>query len=220
MKTSEKYYFSVEGKTEKWYLEWLKNTVNNAPQAQQHISLNCKVQKDPLQYVKRLTVIDVLDDVDITHVFDRESEETAHTEEFTATLRRMEEVGKIHGKTVKYNLGYSNFTFELWMVLHKSDCNGAKNHRHQYLGPINQAYKEQFESLDQYKRESDFKRVLGKLTLDDVKQAIRRSKSIMRKNEENGYICQEESGYFYYKENPSLSIWECIEKMLDDCGLL
>lgn len=26
-------------------------------------------------------------------------------------------------------------------------------------------------------------------------------------------------GYKYYKENPSLAIWEAIEKILKDCGL-
>lgn len=25
------------------------------------------------------------------------------------------------GKSIKYKLGYSNFTFELWMILHKND---------------------------------------------------------------------------------------------------
>jgi len=39
-------------------------------------------------------------------------------------------------KKITYELGYSNFAFELWMVLHKRDCNGPLNHRKQYLGPI------------------------------------------------------------------------------------
>ena len=28
-KETKKYYFSVEGETEKWYLEWLENTINS-----------------------------------------------------------------------------------------------------------------------------------------------------------------------------------------------
>lgn len=27
-------------------------------------------------------------------------------------------------RSITYELGYSNFAFELWMVLHKHDCNG------------------------------------------------------------------------------------------------
>jgi len=28
MKENRKYYFTVEGETEKWYLQWLQDTVN------------------------------------------------------------------------------------------------------------------------------------------------------------------------------------------------
>ena len=124
------------------------------------------------------------------------------------------------GKNIKYNLGYSNFTFELWMILHKADCNGSLMHRRQYLMPLNRAYGENFENLDQYKHENNFKRVLSKLTLDNVRQAVRRAKVIMRKNEEMGYRLQEYKGYRYYKENPSLSLWEQIERILRDCKVL
>lgn len=104
--------------------------------------------------------------------------------------------------------------------MHKSDCNGTLAHRSQYLAPLNRAYGEKFENLDQYKHETHFKRVLGKLCLDDVRQAIRRSKVIMGRNKEAGYALQQYKGYQYYKENPSLSIWEIIEKILRECELL
>jgi len=32
-KSTLKYYFSVEGETEQWYLEWLQEQINNAPEA-------------------------------------------------------------------------------------------------------------------------------------------------------------------------------------------
>lgn len=211
---SEQYYLSVEGETEQWYFEWLKNTINSSPNATRTIKLKCKVQKDPIKYAKGLII---LEKTLITHIFDRESEEDLHTGQFTTTLERMRNAPQKSGKTVEYRMGYSNFTFELWMVLHKSDCNAPKTHRRQYLDHINNAYDEHFENLDQYKHEGNFKRLLGQLTLTHVQDAIRRSKEIMQKNKENGYICSQEHGYSYYKENPSLSIWECVEKMLKDC---
>ena len=58
------------------------------------------------------------------------------------------------------------------------------------------------------------------MTIDDVKEAIKRAKDIMNKNKENGYILENYKGYKFYKENPSLSIWEIIEKMLCECSLL
>ena len=67
-----------------------------------------------------------------------------------------------------------------------ADCNGSLMYRHQYLMPLNRAYGESFENLDQYKHENNFKRILSKLTLDNVRQAIHRSKIIMRKKDSRG----------------------------------
>lgn len=38
-KSTLKYYFSVEGETEQWYLEWLQDQINNAPEAVSKVSL-------------------------------------------------------------------------------------------------------------------------------------------------------------------------------------
>ncbi len=61
------------------------------------------------------------------------------------------------GKAIKYTLGYSNFAFDLWMVLHKADCNRSLSYRHQYLDPINRAYQEHFSDMDEYKKENNFR---------------------------------------------------------------
>ncbi len=106
------------------------------------------------------------------------------------------------------------------MILHKANCNGALTHRRQYLTPLNRAYGEQFEDLDQYKHEDNFKRVLSKLSLDDVRMAIQRAKIIMQRNQESGCIPMQYKGYSYYRENPSISLWEIIQKILSDCKLL
>jgi hypothetical protein len=152
-------------------------------------------------------------------VADYESSEPVHTIQFTTMLDRMK-MAKKQGKQIKYMLGYSNFSFELWMVLHKADCNGPLVNRDKYLTPINRAYDENFENLKQYKHEDNFKRVLRKLSLGNVKDAVSRAESIMRRNRENGYALVEYKGYSYYHENPSLSVWESIKSILFDCGLL
>lgn len=215
-KENRTYYFSVEGETEQWYLEWLQRIINAEPNAKYTVKLDSKIQKDPLSRVKRMTVVG---ETEITHIFDYESDEEIHVKQFKTALERMKDAQNT-GKNIKYHLGYSNFTFELWMILHKADCNGSLMHRRQYLMPLNRAYGENFENLDQYKHENNFKRILSNLTLDNVRQAIRRAKVIMRKNEEMGYRLQEYKGYRYYKENPSLSLWEQIERILTDCKVL
>ena len=180
MKEHRKYYFTVEGECEHWYLKWLQNQINAEPSSRYQVTLDCPKQKDPVKYVKNLIVTRK---TDITHVFDYESDEDVHTTQFQTTLDRMKEAQSL-GKEIKYHIGYSNFTFELWMILHKADCNGSFTHRRQYITPINNAYDENFEDLDQYKHEANFKRVLGKLTLVDVKRAIERAKIIMQRNNE------------------------------------
>ena len=35
------YYFSVEGETEKWYLDWLQNCINECDEAKYKVKLGC-----------------------------------------------------------------------------------------------------------------------------------------------------------------------------------
>lgn len=215
-KENRTYYFSVEGDTEKWYLDWLQQMINKESDIKYTVKLDSKKEKDPLSRVKRMTIIGK---TEITHIFDYESDEEFHVKQFKGVLDTMKSAQNT-GKRIKYNLGYSNFTFELWMILHKMDSNKSYTHRSKYLEPINRAFGERFKSLDEYKEEKNFKKILDKLTLENVKQAIERSKSIMKRNEDLDYKLQEYKGYKYYRENPSLSIWEQIERIFKDCGIL
>lgn len=215
IKTTKKYYFTVEGETEKWYLDWLQEKINNEDSSKYKVAIDSKIQKNPLKRAKSLNVISK---VEITHLFDYESDDEVHTTQFRTTLDLMKEASNM-GKQIKYNFGYSNFTFELWMILHKINCNASFAHRRQYIDPINTAYSEKFEDLKHYKHEDNFKRLLAKISLREVKDAIGRSKAIMQRNEDNGYVLQQYKKYCYYKENPSLSIWESIEKIIIDCAL-
>lgn len=215
MKENRLYYFSVEGETEKWYLDWLEKTINSELSAVYKVKFDAKIQKDPLSRAKRLTT---LGKAEIIHVFDRESEDEVHRKQFQTTLDRMKMAQNI-GKKISYKLGYSNFTFELWIILHKADCNGGLANRYQYLAPLNRAYNENFENLDQYKHEDNFNRILSKLELENVREAVRRAEQIMERNKNSGYVLQQYRGYRYYVENPSLSLGEQIGKILQDCGL-
>lgn len=51
------------------------------------------------------------------HICDVESNEPFHVEKFRNILSEMKEAKT--QKKMTYRLGYSNFAFELWMVLHK-----------------------------------------------------------------------------------------------------
>ena len=55
-KPTNKYYFSVEGETEQWYLKWLQDTINNTEKAACKVSIDCPVRKNPLKHAKSMTV--------------------------------------------------------------------------------------------------------------------------------------------------------------------
>lgn len=216
MKNTKRYYFTVEGETEQWYLQWLQNKINENPAAQYKVSFDCPVQTNPLKRAKSLVVTSK---TVIYHISDYESDEPTHVRQFTDTMDNMKKVKEL-GKQISYHFGYTNFTFDLWIILHKSDCNTSYIHRRQYLDPINRTYDKNFESMDEYKHEGNFKGILSKITLPNVIEAVNRGKKIMQTNHDNGYILQQYKGYHYYRENPSLAIWEAIEKILKDCELM
>jgi len=189
--------------------------VNSTEESLYTISIDCQVQKNPVKRAKSLVVTEK---TEIWHLSDYESDEPIHVKQFRETMDNLKKAMGI-GKQIKYQFGYSNLTFDLWMILHKTNCNGTFAHRKNYIDPINRAYGEHFENMDEYKHESNFKRCLNQLQLENVIDAINRAKSIMQRNKDNGYVLHEYKGYRYYKENPSLAIWEAIEKILADCGL-
>lgn len=213
------YYFSVEGDTEKWYLGWLQELINSTEDATYNVKLNCNIQKNPYKYAKSLSLLSGAKKYDIYHFSDYESDDPQHVKQFLDTIQNMKKAN-LSGKSIKYHFGYSNLTFDLWIILHRNACNGSVTHRSHYIRYINRAFDEVFEDMDDYKKEDNFKRCLSKLNLSDVKAAIDRAKKIMETNKKNGYTLHEYMGYAYYKENPSLAIWESIEKILLDVGLI
>lgn len=131
-KPTNKYYFSVEGETEQWYLKWLQDTINNTEKAACKVSIDCPVRKNPLKHAKSLTVTRK---IEIYHFFDYESDEPLYVKGFQEALDNMKKAEKI-GK--------------------------------QYITPINRAFGEKFQNMDEFKEENNFKRCLKKMDLSNV----------------------------------------------------
>lgn len=216
IKQTRKFYFSVEGETEKWYLEWLRDQINRDDDSQYKVAFDIKVQKDPLKYAKSLVITGK---TTVYHLCDYESDEPIHVARFHEAMDQMKSAMNI-GKQITYRFGYSNLTFDLWIILHQLDCNGSTYHRRSYLHTINTAFGERFESMDEYKHEDNFKRCLRQLNLSHAIDAVRRSRGIMERNRTNGFTLHHYKGFSYYKENPSLAIHEAVEMILSDCGLI
>ncbi len=94
-KITKKYYFSVEGDTENWYLVWLKETINNTTISNYNVDFECRVQKDPLKYAKNLKVITP---VKVYHLCDYEGNEEKYIKQFEHTISNMKGIKNLGSK--------------------------------------------------------------------------------------------------------------------------
>lgn len=210
------YYFSVEGETEQWYLEWLEGQINANENANYLVKFITKVEKDPVSFIKKLVI---QKETTIWHISDIEGSSDEQIQTVHNTLGRLKDAKGL-GKSIIYKWGYTNLSFDLWMILHKRNCNAELNGVDGYLNHINRAFDSHFESMKKYKEEANYKYCLGKLTFPEVLTALSRAKAIMQRNEQDGYPVTQFKGYRYYTHNPSLDLWQPIETILSDCGLL
>ncbi len=209
-----KYVLTVEGETEMWYFQWLKDQIQKVENRKYNASIVAKVEQNPASYSKRSNSKIT---PELIHICDVESTSEEHINKFENILKEMKSAQRQNG--IIYRLGYSNFSFGLWMILHKMECFGPLNHRKQYLKFIKKCFNEKFKDLDDYKQEASFKRCLSKLNLEDVKIAIERADKIMQLNKNNNKILVKHSGYSYYRENPALTIYEVVKMILTECGV-
>lgn len=212
-KTTRQYYFSVEGETEKLYLAWLQNLINKQDERKFNVVFKAEVCR-PKSYVKRLKT---LESVEVYNVIDFESQSVHHVNEFKAQIDEMVEVVKLNGNKIKrYQLAYTNLSFELWMLLHVTACNAPKNSKHDYLPLINKHFNKEYQSLREYKRGNEFKNILTKLTLDDVMLAIKRAYII----EDNNLKHQKQNyrNHVFHLGNPSLSLHEILNDIFTKIG--
>lgn len=144
------------------------------PQSQGQGGVQSEGAENPVKWAKANTNLGT--SAKVFHVFDFEDEEPIHVKAFKDMLENMKKAGSL-GRGFRYVSAYSNLTFELWIVLHKDNC-PTLTHRRQYLKPINDLYGEHFKSLDEYKHEANFKRVLGKLTVDNAVAAVNRAEML------------------------------------------
>ena len=160
---NNKYFFSVEGETEELYFKHLKNLI--LAEKGRIANPVFVIHKDsPAKVVKKIPMILPCT---ITAVFDVEDADADHRKRFENTLKEMS-VAENLGKAIKFDLGYSNIDFELWIILHKKDLFGNVGSKAQYLKSINQIFGTKFEALREYKTERNFSQILLKITLNVV----------------------------------------------------
>ena len=215
-KDNLKYLFTVEGECEKLYLNHLQNLINQNIDSKYTVQIEATVTSEIQKTAKAINPLTV--PKTLYHLCDVEGTAQEDINRFHQYLSDLNTVKKQKG--LKYELGYSNFSFELWMVLHKQECNGCLTHKGEYLPIINRAFSRNFISLKEYKKKDNFQTCLDKIDLEDIRLAILRSKRIMAMRKANGDREIAYCTYKYYRDNPANTVWQGIEHILKECELL
>ena len=145
-KRNKKYFFSVEGETEFLYFLHLQKLIQAVDS--RIVNPVFRIEKcSPGKITKKVWVVSPCI---ISSIFDVEDDDETHRKRFENTLHEMNNAEKL-GKSIKFDLGYSNIDFELWIILHKKDLFGTVGSKEQYLKNINQIFGTKFKALREYK---------------------------------------------------------------------
>lgn len=108
---------------------------------------------------------------------------------------------------------YSSVNFDLWLILHKEDFRRSVTRNDAYITDVRRIFG--LSPTDNIKKENIIKKILGQITLDDVKKAIQRADNIrMRKDQGD---CTKIGNTTVYS-NPDFSIHEFLRAVLEDSG--
>ena len=181
-----------------------------------------KLIKDfPKKVVKFNTFIDSphrlekrYEEYDSAAIFDYDFNET----EFYRNIEICNQLNK-KLKPTKRNSGrhiyhaYSNVNFDLWLILHKQDYNKRVSKNDAYINDVRWVYG--LKRADDIKSEDVINKILGQITLKDVKEAIKRAENIRIIKEES-----DSKNIFntLIYENPDFSIHEFLRFVLEDSG--
>lgn len=216
------YFLSCEGATERWYFEWLKKQINNDPRTKHKVDFRFR-KLMPSAFAKSNAgtfLKDMLNGSIFCRIQDIEDYNKENIKKFHSLLKSTKEA-KQQYKKISFIIGYSNLTFEVWILAHKSKVREIEDRAH-YYQDINSAYNTSFVNNDDYKHENNFKNLLSQLTLNDVIQkALPECKRFVKKCYcDNPTLKRELYGFKYIQANPDTTLHDFVEEILKYAGLM
>jgi len=220
LKKSLQYFFSVEGFNEEWYFEHLQKLINNSTEISYKVDFRVKIEKSPVSRMKSITIPTFGNQkIKVFHISDYESNDKIHQNQFYGILDELKSINT-KNSNYKFELGYSNFAFELWLLLHKEYNFTSLLHRDDYTKPLNNAYGTNFVRIKENKHREPFHKLLSQIELSDVKRALKNAEKIRPMQIRNGYSMVEYKGFQYFRKNPDLTVNECVKQILKDCKII
>lgn len=221
-KEARQFNVSVEGiNCETMYFDHLAKLINSS-EASYKMKLNCK-KMSPISFAKRNSYRPAdkygKKFIPYIHIQDIEDyNDEKQLDKFKSLIDDIKTAEKDYG--VMYELGYSNYTFELWMLLHVRDMKHAVSNRYAYLQWINEAFHKDFKDLDEYKKANNFQAILDEyVNLESVFGAINRAEKIVEENSLSGKRKENYKGIEFYHDNPDINVHDVIKLIFEVCGV-
>ncbi len=213
-----KFYFSTEGETEEAYLLHLQKLINEGRKRKIKF-ITAVVKNNPLQKTANKWRSEVgQTPIDLYHFFDYEGSTKVDKERFTNIVNELQRIPKQEKSKNKircYHACYANLTFEMWIVLHKTERCANVNTKKDYIKLINKEFGETYETLDKFKDQDNFQKFLKKnITYESVEQAIANAEKIMTSHENDGIPTAP-----HCPKHPSTNNHLHIKTILETCGL-
>lgn len=198
-----KTYFCVcEGQQEEMYLKHIAFLLKEFPE--RVVTFNT-TYGSPERLRRNYT------EYDNAALFDYDFKEDEFRRNITICEQLQRKSRKEKGKNVYH--AYSNVNIDLWFILHKEDFNKPVNSNDAYVVDVRRIYGLGQES--DIKEKANLERMLKQITLEDVKQAIRRAEQIRAKKLESDRFMVGDVVCF---GNPDFSLHEFLKIVLHDCG--
>lgn len=221
-KETRQFNISVEGiNCERMYFEHLAKLINESD-ATYNMKPNCK-KISPLDFAKRNSHLppDKYGKNKIPYIHIQDIEDYHDKKQLIKFKQLIDDMRKVEDEYgLIYELGYSNYTFELWILLHVKNMNYAVSDRYAYLSSINNAFNRSFKDLKEFKKEENFQKILEEyVNLDSVFQAIERAEKIVETNRETVKIKENYKGIEFYHDNPDINVHDIIKLIFKVCGV-
>lgn len=223
MKESRHVYISVEGDVcETLYFEHLRTLINSDPQGKYNLKLSIK-KSSPYSYVKQNAYKPMDNEkgkiIPFYHIQDVED---YNNEELRKQFRDLVDDMKRAEKDFRIPtfLGYSNYTFELWMLLHATDMKSPVANRYAYLKHINKYFNRRYQGLEEYKKEEEFHDILRKyVSIGSVYAAIARAYYIDKQKKLCNQRFEQYRNLIIYPDNPYTTVHQVVSNILSLCGI-
>lgn len=204
-RTINEYRGACEGSQERMYFVHLKGLIKREERRKYDVQFNliCTNGGSPLIVAKRADVT-LAGEIERLAAFDYDGK---HGEFIDA-------LDYCKAKRIVY--GYSNYCFDLWLLLHKERYMRVIANANGYEAKIRSVYNLPEEA--DIKEEVFVKQILSQISLDDIRRAVENAEYIVIDNEqvkEPRYSNKSEKFF----DNPDLSIHRFIAKVLEDVGL-